>query len=124
MPSREPTLRLVPKGKPATASEIAQLEFRALKTVRGLSQQERTEKFHNIISFLRPMAITAAEIIGTEKTELITRVGEHYDVFGPLLMQLANATNEAKVLADMIHAAECRLAVALANVEGGHHERR
>ena len=68
------------------------------------------------------MAVAAAEIVAMEKTELIARVDEHYDVFGPLLMQLAEATNDPKLLVDVIQAAECRLAVALANVEGGKSE--
>ena len=35
-----------------------------------------------------------------------------------MLMHPAEATNDARMLADVIQAAECRQAVALANVEG------
>lgn len=119
MPSRQPTLRPVTKGKPATIAEMAQVEFRALKALRGLSHQDIAEKFGNVIEFLGPMTVAAAEVVALEKPELIAKVGDHYDVFGPLLMQLAEATKDAKLLVDVIQAAECRLAVALANVEGG-----
>jgi hypothetical protein len=119
MPSRKRALAPVPKGKPATIAEMAQVEFRALKALRGLSRQDITAKFSGLTGFLGPMAVAAGEIVALEKAELITRVAEHYDVLGPLLMQLAEATSDAKLLVDVIQAAECRLAVALANVEGG-----
>lgn len=119
MPTTRPPLTLVSRGEPATVAEIAQVEFRALKALRGLSRQDINAKFRDLIGFLGPMTIAAAEIVAMEKPELIARVDEHYDVFGPLLMQLAEATNAAKLVVDIVHAAECRLAVALANVEGG-----
>ena len=41
---------------------------------------------------------------------------------GDSMLMLAEATNDAKLFVDVIQAAECRLAVALANVEGGKSE--
>jgi hypothetical protein len=64
------------------------------------------------------MAVVAAEIISLNKDELIARVAEQYDVLGPCLMWLAHAGDDARVVLDIIRAAEARLAVALANVEG------
>ena len=63
------------------------------------------------------MTVAAAELVGMEKGELITRVEEHHDVFGPMLTSLSEAAADAKMLVDLCQAAECRLAVALANVE-------
>jgi hypothetical protein len=118
MPST-PKLKLVPNGRPATVQEIAQLEFRASKFFRGLSQRERIKKTHDIIDRMRPMAVLGAEIAAMSKPELIAKVDEEYETFGPFLMQLAHTTADAKALLDVLSSAECRLAVALANVESG-----
>lgn len=118
MSSSKPALQVVPRGKPATVAEIAALEFRALKAVRGLSQKMRLQKSHAIVDGLRPMAVAAMEIVAMSKTELITKADDKHDVLGPLLMQLAYAKDDAKMLVDVIGAAEARLAIALANVEG------
>jgi len=64
------------------------------------------------------MAVVAAETISLNKDQLIPRVAEQYDVLGPCLMWLAHAGDDARVVLDIIRAAEARLAVALANVEG------
>jgi hypothetical protein len=118
MSPNKTTLQAVPKGKPVTHAEVAQLEFRALKQFRNLSKTERIQKIHDTVDRIRPMAVLASELLTKEKPELIALVDEQYDEkFGPFLMQLAHATNDAKALADVIGAAEVRLAAALANIE-------
>jgi hypothetical protein len=64
------------------------------------------------------MAVIAREIAVMEKAELINKVDEKYEVFGPFLRQLADAKDGARALMELIGTAEIRLAVALANVEG------
>jgi hypothetical protein len=88
MPSSKPTLKLLPKARPATVQEIAQIEFRALKFLRGLSQSERIEKIHNVIDRLRPLAVLSSSITAMTKPELIAKVEEGYETFGPFLMLL------------------------------------
>jgi hypothetical protein len=94
------------------------LNFEHSGASTGSHSRKRTEKIYGIISFLSPMAVAAAEIVALEKTELIARVREHA-VFGPLLKQLAYATSDARLLVDIIHAAECRLAAAPASLDSG-----
>jgi hypothetical protein len=117
MSPKTPTLQAAPKGKPATHTEVARLEFRALKQFRHLTKTERIKKIHDTVDRVRPMAVLASEILTKQKPELITLVDEQYDKFGPFLMALAHARNDAKALADVIGAGEVRLASALANVE-------
>jgi hypothetical protein len=95
------------------------MEIRALKVLRGLSETERLRKADAIVNGILPMAIVAAEIIGLQQAEFVARVDKLHDVFVPVLKQLAEATSEAKVVVDIIHAAECRVAAALASIEGG-----
>jgi hypothetical protein len=115
--SSKPKLTLVPRGRPATHAEIAQIEFRAVKFFRGMSQTERTTKIHAVVDRLRPLAVIASEMVAMTKPELIERVSENYDTLGPLLMQLADLRDEIKALSDTTAAAEVGLACALANVE-------
>lgn len=55
-----------------------------------------------------------------DKSELIERVSDKHEQFGPFLMQLAYAKDKARVMMELIGTAEVRLAVALANVDGDH----
>jgi hypothetical protein len=74
-------------------------------------------KVNDLVDQVRPMAVIASEILSKTKPELIALVDEHYETWGKFLMQLAEATKDTKMLADVIHAAECRLAVTFANIE-------
>jgi hypothetical protein len=123
MSSSKPPLALVPKGAAATEAEILMLELRALKPFRGLSSPERMRKTNAIIDGLRPMAMVAAEIAGLRTPALVARVDKLYDEFVPVLKELSTATNDARLLLDVIHAAECRVAVALASLEDGRTRR-
>jgi hypothetical protein len=49
MSKQKADLRLVPRSQPATAQELAQMEFRALKYFRGLSGPQRIEKTYQVI---------------------------------------------------------------------------
>jgi hypothetical protein len=102
----------------AKTPEIAIIEFGAVKRLRGLPSATRRKNIRSILNRAAPMALAAGELIVMEKRELITRVANEYDVFGPLLMQLAEAQDELAILKGLIGAAEARLAIALANVEG------
>jgi hypothetical protein len=61
---------------------------------------------------------TMREIVVMTKAELIAKVEAGHDVFGELLLELADKKEDAKAILDVISAAEARLMVALANVEG------
>jgi hypothetical protein len=113
----KPTVR-IPKAKPATIAEISVIEFRAIKLFRGLSQHKRLTKSHALVDGVRPMAVAAAEVLAMTKEELIEKVDEGHDLFGPMLKWLSNAGTDAQAIVDVIRAAESRLAIALANVEG------
>ena len=117
MSNQKPALRVVAKDKPATVQELAQLEFRALKYFRGLSQKQRIEKTHRVVDAIRPMAVLASGIVAMEKSELIARVEAKHDRFGEMLPQLTQAKDDANAISEVIAAAETRLAVALADVE-------
>jgi hypothetical protein len=118
-------LRLVHERKRPTAKEIAeearemaQLEFRALKLFRNTSRDQRLKQIHGFVENVRPMVVAAGEIVIMSKVELIAKVEAKHDVFGQMLMDLADKKEDAKAILDVISAAEARLMVALANVEG------
>jgi hypothetical protein len=80
-------------------------------------------RFHSLsnevladLGFLGPIAGVAAEIVTMEKADLVELADNEYDELAPMLMELTSAKNDAKVLANVIHAAERRLAIALAKV--------
>jgi hypothetical protein len=117
MSPKKPTLKVVPKGKPATHAEVAQIEFRALKEFRNLTATERAHKINDAAERVRAMAILASGFAAKSKLELIALAEEQYELLGPFLMQLSEATTAARALADVLGAGEARLAIALANVE-------
>lgn len=115
----KPSMRVIDnKSAPATAANISMLEFKAVKRLRGLSSKQRIKKAHAIADSLRPMSVIALEIVVCEKAELIAKVQAGHDTFGPFLMELAHAKDNARALMEVLEAAEMRLAVALAVVEG------
>jgi len=114
----ELTLITEPKRKAATVVEIAALKFKAIKQIRAVSKKQRLKNAHSMIERLRPMAVLAGEIVAMDKAELISRVRDRYDEFGPFLMMFAEARQTVAAVREIIGAAEARLAVALANVEG------
>jgi hypothetical protein len=63
------------------------------------------------------MVVAAGEIVTMNKAELIAKVEAGHDVFGELLLDIADKKEDAKAILDVISAAEARLVVALANVE-------
>lgn len=107
-----------PDSEPASVSQLAALEFAAVREFRKYSRNDRLRKAHGIVDSLRPITVIALEIIAMDKGELIRRVRKQYDTFGPFLAELSQATDAASSLLDIVKSAECRLAVALANVEG------
>jgi hypothetical protein len=58
------------------------------------------------------MSVIAAEIVSHDKERLVEMV-----TVGPFLMMLSDARESARGIADLIGAAECRLAAALAVIE-------
>jgi hypothetical protein len=125
MSKQKADLRLVHARKPPAAKEIAeeaqkfaQMEFRALKLFRNMSQDERLRQSHGFVENIRPMVVAAGEIVVMTKADLITKVEAGHNVIGEMLLDLANTKEDAKAILDVISAAEARLVVALANVEG------
>ncbi len=106
------------KEKPATIAQIAAMEFAAMKEYRGLTKVERLKKIHGVTDDVRALAVLSCDILAMDKSELIKKVSDKYEQFGPFLMQLAYAKDNARALLELIGTAEVRLAVALANVEG------
>jgi len=105
-------------AKPATVAQIAAMEFEAVKEFRGLTRVRRLKKLHGIADDVRAMAVLASEILGLDKAELVEKINDKHETWGPFLMQLAYAKDNAKLLMDILAAAEARMAVALAVVEG------
>ena len=64
------------------------------------------------------MNIIAAGLSVYDKDALVKHVAENHATVAPWLMQLHEAAKDARCIADTIEAAELRLAVALAVVEG------
>ena len=81
-------------------------------------------RFHNLsnevladLGFLGPIAGVAAEIVTMERSDLVELADNEYDELAPILMELTSAKDDARVLANVIHIAERRLAIALAKAE-------
>lgn len=71
-----------------------------------------------MIDRIRVAALVAVEFLVFDKDELIARAAADYETLGPVLMALADAADTLKGLREIVTAAELRLAIALANVEG------
>ena len=110
-------LRLVPKAEPPTAQELAQMEFRALKYFRGLSERQRIEKALRVIDAFRPMAVFASNIVPMEKCELIAWVKAENEQFEGVILELGRVREDAQTVSEIISAAVARLSVALASAE-------
>jgi hypothetical protein len=108
----------IPKSPPVTLEQLLPMQFAAVKEFKGLSQEERIEHAHCKIDALRPIAVIAGEILANDKDELIEKVEANYDLWGPFLMSLHEASEDARALMQILSSAECRLAVAIAFVEG------
>jgi len=106
------------KGPPATSAQIAAFEFKSIRQFQGMTKEKRLKLAHENADILRAMAVVAIEIVALDKSELIAKVRENYDKFGPFLMELAHARDHAQAFMEFIGSAETRLAVALAVVEG------
>jgi hypothetical protein len=103
---------------PATIEQMAAIEFKAASRLARMSKTKRTENLHAISMRVLQAACIACEFYARDKEEAIKMVAERYDIFGPALMELAKAADEARTLLEVIRTGEARLAVALAVVEG------
>lgn len=106
-----------PRGKPATHAEIASIEFKGVGEYRAMSQKQRVTRLRKAYDEIYAMSVLASQIVAHDKPKLVEIVTEKYDEFGPFLMMLANARERAFGITELIGAAECRLAAALAVVE-------
>jgi hypothetical protein len=103
---------------PATIAKIAAFEFAAIHDFAAMSQEDRQRRGKEIAEQVRVMALLGLELLSMDKAAVIARVRDRYDVLSPWLMDLAHARESAEMLREIISSAECRLAVALAVVEG------
>jgi hypothetical protein len=103
--------------KPATQAEIAAMEFEPIAAWRNVPTEDRVARHRQISSQLYQFSVIAGQIVSFEKAELVQKMRDEYDLFGPMLMQLVDAGETAKGIVELLSAAETRLAVALANVE-------
>jgi hypothetical protein len=108
-------------GEPATTGEIASVEFQGLKDFFfTMPRDERLQNTNALIDQIRPVAFLAVELLAFDRAELIAKVSSDFDRWGPFLPALADAADGLKALQDIVGAAEARMAVALANITGGH----
>ena len=103
----------------ASVKQIAAMQFTALKDFRQQSKKKRVELTSGLVDKVKIPAVVAVEIIAMTKKELVDHVAGDLEKWGPSLMALAEAHDDAKALCDLIGTAEARLAVAVATVEGG-----
>jgi hypothetical protein len=104
-------------NKPATAEKIAVMEFGPIARIARLPKAKRQKNTDNLVASVRGFSLLAVELVAYDKARLVERVAKDYDTFGPLLMGLAHAADDAKALLQLLQAAEVRLAVAIAVVE-------
>ena len=105
--------------EPATIGEIASVEFLGLKDFFTMSKDERFRDTEALIEQIRPMAILAVELLAFDKLDLIAKVSSDYR-WGPFLTALADTVDSLKALQEIVGAAEARMTIALANIEGAN----
>ena len=108
-------------SKLATVAEIAAVDFEA-QDYSATPKDDRLRKIREVIDRIPSATILAVELLGLSKDELIAKVKSDCEIWGQFLMMLAESTDDLAVLQKIAAAAEARLAVALANVEGSHHD--
>ena len=114
------TLTLIEGGKKvATVEQLAAMEFGAVGKIARMPKAKRLKNLDDIAMNVREFSLVASEIIVHDKAKLVELVDQNYDRFGPWLMELAHAAEDAQVLLKVLQSAEARLAIALAVVEGG-----
>jgi hypothetical protein len=62
----------------------------------------------------------AVELLAFDRAELIAKASSDYGRWSPFLPALADAADGLQALRDIVGSAEARMAVALANITGGH----
>jgi hypothetical protein len=112
----ETTMTKRNRERPATTAEIAAVEFDG--AVSRMTAGQRATAIADLLETISPLLPLAYEIGLASKDELVARVEREYEELGPRLMQLLRAREAAEIMHDMLDAAEARLAVALAVVEG------
>jgi hypothetical protein len=111
-------LQLAPnKAQSAIDTEIAQVELRALKVIRNLSRDERLARTRELVEIVRPMTIIACDIVAMTKAQLSKDVEDKRDLFVRWRSDIVKAKDDAKVIVDLLSAAEIHLTSALTNVE-------
>jgi hypothetical protein len=102
----------------ATVEQIAAFEFKAVTKIAKMSKQKRIENLRALADSVYKMSVIAAGLVTHDKDALVKLVAEKHDIFGPWLMEMNKAADQAQALVDIIKSGEIRLAVALAIVEG------
>jgi hypothetical protein len=105
--------------KAATVEQLAAMQFGAIGRIARMPKAKRLKNLDDIAMNVRAFSLVAVEILVHDKAKLVELVAKDYDRFGPWLMELAHAAEDAEVLLNVLQSAEARLAVALAVVEGG-----
>jgi CheY-like chemotaxis protein len=104
--------------KPPIVSEIASVECDALKGLFAVSKDDRLRNINALIEQIRAGAIVSFELLEFDKTELIAKASADWHQWASLLSALADTIDSLKALQEIVGAAETRMAVALANIEG------
>jgi hypothetical protein len=107
------------RKKAATVEQIAAMQFGTVARIASMPKAKRRKNLDDIAMNVRAFSLVAVEILVHDKAKLVELVDQNYDRFGPWLMELAHAAEDAQVLLNVLQSAEARLAVALAVVEGG-----
>jgi hypothetical protein len=116
MSKRQLALQLVPsKPKPAIDIEIAQAELRALKFLKNMSKDERLSRTHALVDSVRTITVFAADIVAMTKAQLSTDLDDKPDLFVQMRADIARGKEFARVIVDLISAAEARLAIVGTN---------
>jgi hypothetical protein len=106
------------EAEPVTIDEIASVDFKSVKTYFTIPEDQRLHNADVLIDQIRPMAILAVELFAFDKLELIAKVSSAPDLWGFCLTALGETTDALKALQDIVGAAEARMTIALANIEG------
>ncbi len=107
-----------PPSPPATTAQLAALEFKAATAIAQMPKEARQRVVKEMATAVYTAALVGIEIVAEGKAALIERLQADYDTLAPMLMELAKVSKIRRELLDIIAAAECWIAIALAVVEG------
>lgn len=104
-------------GVPATVDQIAAIEFKSIKPLLCLTDEQRRAKINKELGEIYSFLAVAFAICEDDKAELVSKIAQDPELWGNALLGFRGCVANLDLYKTLILAAESRVAVALAVVE-------